>query len=173
MMMFIIRKQKGDSYTRSLRDFHNLYIKSKLIRGVATKGDTLIDFACGRGGDFSKWINAKISFVFGIDLSPDNIENRLHGACARYLNYKKSHTNVPKVLFVVGNSGYNIRSGQAIETEKGKQITASVFGNISKDEKLGKGVSKVMLSARKGLISHRASLHFITSSKINMFYTGS
>ena len=161
------KKTKGDSYTRSLRDFHNLYIKSKLIREVANKGDTLIDFACGRGGDFSKWINAKISFVFGIDLSPDNIENRLHGACARYLNYKKSHTNVPRVLFVVGNSGYNIRSGQAIETEKGKQITASVFGNIAKDDKLGKGVSKNYAIGEEGfnISSCQFALHYFFKDK--------
>lgn len=161
------KKTKGDTYTRSLRDFHNLYIKSKLIRGVANKGDTLIDFACGRGGDFSKWINAKISFVFGVDLSPDNIENRLTGACARYLNYKKSHTNVPRVLFVTGNSGYNIRSGQAIETEKGKQITASVFGNIAKDEKLGKGVSKNYAVGEEGfnISSCQFALHYFFKDK--------
>ena len=161
------KKTKGASYTRSLRDFHNLYIKSKLIRGVANKGDTMIDFACGKGGDFSKWINAKISFVFGIDLSPDNIENRLTGACARYLNYKKSHTNVPKVLFVTGNSGYNIRSGQAIETEKGKQITASVFGNIAKDEKLGKGVSKNYAVGEEGfnISSCQFALHYFFKDK--------
>jgi len=161
------KKTKGDSYTRSLRDFHNLYIKSKLIRGVANKGDTLIDFACGKGGDFSKWINAKISFVFGVDLSPDNIENRLTGACARYLTYKKSHTNVPRVLFVTGNSGYNIRSGQAIETEKGKQITASVFGNIAKDEKLGKGVSKNYAVGEEGfnISSCQFALHYFFKDK--------
>ena len=30
-----------------------------------------------------------LRFVFGIDISRDNIENRLDGACARYLNYRK------------------------------------------------------------------------------------
>jgi len=161
------KKTKGDSYTRSLRDFHNLYIKSKLITGVAKKGDTLIDFACGMGGDFSKWINAKISFVFGIDISPDNIDNRLRGACARYLNYKKTHKNVPKVLFVVGDSGFNIRSGQAIETDKGKQITASVFGNIAKDEKLGKGVSKNYAIGEEGfnISSCQFALHYFFKDK--------
>ena len=57
-----------------LRAFHN-YIKSILITSVSKRGDTLIDLACGKGGDFSKWTNAKLSFVLGIDKSPDNIEN--------------------------------------------------------------------------------------------------
>ena len=47
--------------------------------------------------------SANLSFVFGIDISKDNIENRLNGACARYLNFKKTNTTVPYALFVNGN----------------------------------------------------------------------
>ena len=82
-------KTSGNTNTKALRDFHNLFVKNKLISSVAKKGDTLIDYAVGKGGDIPKWINASLSFVFGLDLSKDNIENRLDGACARYLNYKK------------------------------------------------------------------------------------
>ena len=161
------KKTKGVSYTYSLRDFHNLYVKSKLINGVSDKKDTLIDFACGKGGDLPKWIKAKLSFVFGIDLSPDNIENRLDGACARYLNYKKTTKNIPNALFVIGNSEYNIRSGQAIETDKGKQITASVFGNNAKDEKLGKGVVKNYAIGEEGfnISSCQFALHYFFKDK--------
>jgi|UniRef100_A0A6C0IN82 hypothetical protein len=161
------KKTKGVSYTYSLRDFHNLYVKSKLINGVSDKKDTLIDFACGKGGDLPKWIKAKLSFVFGIDLSPDNIENRLDGACARYLNYKKTTKNIPNALFVIGNSEYNIRSGQAIETDKGKQITASVFGNNARDEKLGKGVVKSYAIGEEGfnISSCQFALHYFFKDK--------
>jgi len=41
-------------------------------QGVSRKGGILIDFACGKGGDFPKWIAAGLSFVFGIDISKDN-----------------------------------------------------------------------------------------------------
>lgn len=136
------RGEKMKSDTHGLRDFHNLYVKMSLIKNVARPGDTLIDFACGKGGDLSKWSDAKLAFIYGVDLSPDNIENRMDGACARYLSYRKSHKFVPGALFVNGNSEYNIRSGQAILNEKAKQINASIFGNKPKDNKLGKGVSK-------------------------------
>ena len=92
------------SYTESLRNFHNLYVKLSLIKGVSKPGDTLIDFAVGMGGDFSKWINAKLSFVFGIDVSKDNIENRTRGACARYLNLRKDNPRMPYALFLQGLS---------------------------------------------------------------------
>jgi len=39
--------------TRALRDFHNLYVKKKLILSVSKPGNTLIDYAVGMGGDFT------------------------------------------------------------------------------------------------------------------------
>ena len=111
-----------------MRDFHNLYVKKTLIQGVSKKGNTLIDFACGKGGDLPKWINAELSFVFGIDIAKDNIENRLNGACARYLQFKKTTKNMPFALFVNGNSSQNIRSGINMFNDKAKEITKSVFG---------------------------------------------
>uniref|UniRef100_A0A6C0LGK9 mRNA cap 0 methyltransferase domain-containing protein n=1 Tax=viral metagenome TaxID=1070528 RepID=A0A6C0LGK9_9ZZZZ len=129
--------------TRSLRDFHNLYVKKKLIVGASERGNTLIDYAVGQGGDFSKWISAKLKFVFGIDISRDNIENRMKGACARYLNYKKQFKRMPSALFVAGNSSANIRDTNAIFSDKGKQITNAVFGQGAKDAvELGAGVYK-------------------------------
>ena len=136
-------KPSGKFKTESMKDFHNLYVKKKLICSVSKPGDTLIDFACGKAGDLPKWINAKLSFVFGIDISKDNLENRLDGACARYLNFRKSKKNVPSALFVNGNSSYNIKDGSGLLNDKAKQITAAVFGQGSKEsEKIGKGVYK-------------------------------
>ena len=131
-------KQSG---TRGLRDFHNLFVKKLLITHVARNGDTLIDLAVGKGGDLPKWINANLKFVFGIDISRDNIQNNLNGACARYLNYHKQFRVIPKALFVNGNSSVNIRNTDGILSEKGKQITKAVFGSgVKNSDELGKGV---------------------------------
>ena len=133
----------GKFKTAALKDFHNLYVKKRLILGAAKQGDTLIDFACGKAGDLPKWINAKLSFVFGVDISKDNLENRIDGACARFLNLKKTTKNMPYALFVNGNSAFNIKNGSAMLNEKAKQITASVFGNGPKEsDKIGKGVAR-------------------------------
>ena len=131
----------GKSLTKSLRDFHNLYVKNKLVTGVSRRGGTLIDLAVGKGGDIPKWIAAKLKFVLGIDVSKDNIENKLDGACARYLNYNKKVSNIPKALFINGNSKLHIRSGEAIISEKGKEIMNAVIGKGPKEKsKLGLGV---------------------------------
>jgi hypothetical protein len=164
----------GDSYTRAMRDFHNLFVKRMLITKVAAKGNTLIDYAVGKAGDFPKWIDAKLSFVFGIDLSKDNIENRLDGACARFLNYRKKFHSMPYALFVNGNSSVNIKSGQAIFSEKGKQIVHALFNEGPKDEGLlGKGVFRQYGKATDGfnISSCQFALHYFfeTIEKLNNF----
>jgi mRNA (guanine-N7-)-methyltransferase len=119
--------------TQKLRDFHNLHVKKVLIDSVSKSGFSLIDYACGKAGDLPKWVNSKLSFVFGVDVSKDNLENRKNGACARYIGYRATHKNVPGALFVNGNSSENIRSGEAMMNPKAKMITRAVFGDSQKD----------------------------------------
>ena len=158
----------GKSLTKPLRDFHNLYVKNKLITGVSRRGGTLIDLAVGKGGDIPKWITAKLKFVLGIDVSKDNIENRLDGACARYLNYAKRFTNMPKALFINGNSKLHIRSGEALISEKGKEIMNAVIGTGPKDKnKLGLGVYNQYSVGRDGfnVVSCQFALHYFFENK--------
>lgn len=157
-------KVSNATKTRALRDFHNLYVKNLLITKNARKGGTIIDLACGKGGDIPKWIQSKSSFVLGIDISKDNIENRLDGACARYLNYRKKFKLMPDALFIHGDSSKNIRDGEALYSDKGKQIIRAVFGSGPKDAKiLGKGVFKQYGKATKGfdLTSIQFAIHYM------------
>ena len=136
-------KPSGIIMTEPMKNFHNLYVKKMLVKCVSKQGDTLIDFACGKAGDLPKWISARLSFVFGIDISKDNLENRLDGACARFLNLRKTTKNMPYALFVNGNSAYNIKNGSAMLNDKAKQITSAVFGIGTKEpEKIGKAVAR-------------------------------
>ena len=162
------KSDRNSSKTCALRDFHNLYVKQLLITSVAKRGDTLIDYACGKGGDFPKWIKAQLSFVFGIDLSNDNIENRLNGACARFLNFRKEFKHVPYALFVNGNSNNNIRSGAAMLSNKAAHITRAVFGIGAKDEeKLGKGVMRQYGKGEDGfnISSCQFALHYFSENQ--------
>jgi hypothetical protein len=160
-----------DKMTQRMRDFHNLYVKKALIQCVSNKGNTLIDFACGKAGDLPKWIGAELSFVFGIDISPDNIENRLNGACARYLNFKMTNNNTPYALFVTGNSSKNIRSGTNMFTDKANQITKSIFGSIGVDKSLGPAVARQHGKCYNGfdVSSCQFALHYMFENK-NTFY---
>ena len=135
------RGTKVRTMTKGMRDFHNLYIKRKLIMSVARPGNTLIDLAVGKGGDLPKWMAAKLGFVFGIDYSKDNLEHKFDGVCARYLDIKKTKNNIPDAIFIHGDSSKEIKSGQAAISERYRLITRAIFGEGAKDASvLGRGV---------------------------------
>jgi hypothetical protein len=160
-----------EKMTKGMRDFHNLFVKKILIQSVSRKGDTLIDYACGKGGDFPKWIASNISFVFGIDISKDNIENRLDGACARYLSFRRDFKNMPYALFVNGDSSKNIRDGKAMYTEKAIAITKAVFGETSADKQLGPAVKRQYGKGNEGfnVSSCQFAIHYMFKDR-NSFY---
>jgi len=154
----------GYKGTKGLRDFHNLYVKNKLIKNLSRPGMTLIDLAVGKGGDIPKWLNSKLRFVLGIDVSRDNIENRIDGACARYLNYKKKHKIMPKVLFVQGDTSKNIKNGEALYSEKSYKLVNGIFGIGAKSEiELGKNVYNNFGVAKNGfdICSIQFAIHYM------------
>jgi len=160
----------GDT-TQAMRNFHNLFVKKMLITSVAKKGDTLIDLAVGKAGDLPKWIAANLKFVFGVDIARDNVQNRFNGACARYLDYRKTTKNMPHALFIHGNSSINIRNADAIYSEKEKQITRAIFGQGAKDAKeLGKGVYNQYGVAVDGfnVCSIQFAIHYMFENKITL-----
>lgn len=133
--------------TQNLKIFHN-NVKRDLIHSVSKSGDSLIDYACGKAGDLPKWKNSRLKFVLGVDKSNDNLENRLNGACARYLDMKKKNNRIFDALFVAGNSAFNIKNGQGVDTDKGKKIINTIFG--VGNEFVGEGVEKSRNVAENG-----------------------
>lgn len=156
-------KNSNEFKTEAMKNFHNLYVKKLLIKSVSKSGETLIDYACGKAGDLPKWIDAKLSFVFGIDVSKDNLENRLDGACARYLTARKDTKNMPYALFVNGNSSQNIRNGSAMLNDKAIQITNAIFGKGNNDKEIiGQGVARQFGKGQEGfnISSCQFALHY-------------
>ena len=161
-------KTSGERFTEAMRNFHNLFIKQKLIKSVSNNNgtDMLIDYAVGKAGDLSKWIHSHLKFVFGIDLSHDNIHNIKDGACARYLKSSAKYKKHPSALFVQGNSGLNIRDTAAFPGDKDskeKKIANAIFGKGPKDAMiLGKAVYDQYAEAEQGfqISSCQFALHY-------------
>ncbi len=153
------RSARSESTTRALRDFHNLYIKTRLIRGTTQKNDSLIDFAVGRAGDLAKWRTSGVRFVLGIDVSKDNIMHKTDGACVRYLNDVAKFPRLFDGVFFVGNSALNIRNGDAFTTHKEKKLTQAIFGEGAKvRDELGPMVYRNYGAGKDGF--HVASCQF-------------
>ena len=159
--------EKSRSLTPALRDFHNLFVKHKLIM-VGNNANTLIDFACGKAGDLPKWIHARIKFVLGLDIANDNLENRKNGACVRVLDAHKNrapNNYVPDCVFVRANSELNIRNGDAEYTQNGKDIISYLSGTASKNSET-KDLGKVLYK-NHGIVSNGAD---ITSCQFALHY---
>ena len=157
-----------ETKTRALRNFHNLFVKRRLILAVSRRGGNLIDMTVGKAGDFPKWMAAGLAFVFGLDISKDNIRNRLDGACARYLNFRRRYKSIPSALFVAANSALNIRSGQAASGETGRKIIRAVFGEgVNSEASLGKGVARQFGVGKDGfdVVSNQFSIHYFFKNR--------
>ena len=121
--------------TRSMRDFHNKYIKERILYrvGLSGTGKTLIDTACGVGADLQIWRRNKIAFVLGVDYSDDNIRGDKDSIYRRYLESMVTsggREGFPQMVFAIGNSMKNYVNGDAGTTEEEKNILRSVLGRV-------------------------------------------
>jgi hypothetical protein len=142
----------AEKLTEGLRDFHNKFVKAALIYETSKAGDTLIDFAVGKAGDLYKWKESGLSFVYGIDISRDNIENPANGACLRYVNFARENAMKMDAMFVVGNTSKNVKDGAAFSgsSQLTREISNSVFGKGSVDTLKKLGLNGVVANYGKG-----------------------
>lgn len=91
----------------NLRKFHNL-IKNELIiyNSINTKSKSLLDIACGRGGDIHKWIQAKLNYIFAFDNHSESIYSEINkgstfdGAIGRFKQIKATYKGkIPYMKF--------------------------------------------------------------------------
>jgi len=65
-------KKRTQSRIIRLRSFNN-WLKSVLIERYTRVGYSVLDFACGKGGDLNKWTRAKISNYVGCDTADQSL----------------------------------------------------------------------------------------------------
>ena len=73
------RRERAEGPAGALKKYHNA-VKRALLGHFVTPGDTLLDLACGRGGDLHKWADVGVARVVGVDISSRALEQ----AHARY-----------------------------------------------------------------------------------------
>ncbi|GBG73057.1 hypothetical protein CBR_g12774 [Chara braunii] len=53
----------------------NNWVKSTLIRRYTSRGDAVLDLACGKGGDLLKWDKAQVSYYVGVDIAIGSLKD--------------------------------------------------------------------------------------------------
>uniref|UniRef100_A0A6C0ET86 mRNA cap 0 methyltransferase domain-containing protein n=1 Tax=viral metagenome TaxID=1070528 RepID=A0A6C0ET86_9ZZZZ len=172
-------KDSGPSKTVALRDFHNGYVKKRLIETVSPPGGTLIDFAVGKGGDLQKWISSRLKFVLGIDIAKDNIHNKKDGACARYISIKQNKKDIPEALFIRGNTSKLILNDdfaliddptEIDDENKSKFVIKQVLAVGPKDVKYGNYIAQNYGVASKlfDVGSIQFAIHYMFENKFTL-----
>ena len=153
---------------RGLRDFHNKYIKEKmLLMPVLRKGSnkTLLDVACGKAADLQKWRRGGVGFVFGIDYAGEGIRDANDGAYRRYLDtlVNARGATVAPMIFAIGDSSKAFVNGAAGATEEEGDILRSVFGRVNPVGPVPPFVSRVgkgMMKNGADVVACMFALHY-------------
>ena len=162
-------KYRKSKTTMNMRHFHNK-IKGYLIDYASTlDSGIMLDMAVGKGGDIRKWYyNKQIRFVLGIDISKDNIENKIDGACKRYIEEQKSKPSEIQAIFLTGDLSKNIKNGEAFNNTQTISISDGIFGKGSKNiDAIGKVAFENYGTASKGfnIVSCQFALHYFFKDK--------
>lgn len=162
---------KKTSISQSLRDFHNRFVKLHLLNAVATEGCTILDFSVGRGGDLYKWFHVGARFVLGVDIDANGINNRMDGACKRYIDFKSNNPDSKmEAFFVHADSSKSIK-GKASFSAMGNSELECIFGIKKNESIVGKGVLKHYGVLRNNAMigSIQFSIHYMFKDKRTLY----
>ena len=141
--------QKDARLSHYMLVFHNNGVKDMLYSKPPRKG-SIVELACGQGGDLNRWIKNDYRFVLGVDLVKNNIYSPNHGAYARllkerkrfFINMKNNNNNnmrFPDMVFAVGDCAKSIREGEcavnsdpSIDDRESYNVLKMVFGKGNK-----------------------------------------
>ena len=162
--------QRRDLGSINMNNFHN-YIKRDLIKYAASLIDqndaSLMDIACGKGGDLSKWHDAGFKRIFGIDKDRNNIENPEDGIYARIIEDEKrarENKKPVKYAFLTMDASKRIDSTYiAIMQNKADKRVAEVLWGIRNDAQLSHYFEFV--KQKFDVISCQFAIHYFFTDK--------
>lgn len=117
---------------KPMKNFHN-WIKNNIIQTYLTGGNySILDLACGQGGDIMKFYYSKISNYVGIDIDANTLLVSDHGALSRYNIERRKRRDFPKMVFINADVGVPLDYENQIKSigkmnEMNKKLMLSIF----------------------------------------------
>lgn len=160
-------REESDNYNMNL--FHNIWIKKRLLLKQYDNKTKLMDFGCGKGGDLTKWLNAKYTTVLGLDLYEDNITNPHDGAYARLLKTRWFDKTKHSYVFLPFDVRVKIDESTIndIQNEDNKRFAKHVWGM---DKALSSSIDKLYGIANDGfdIISCQFATHYFFENSFTL-----
>jgi SAM-dependent methyltransferase len=85
---------------QAMRNFHRHVVQGGLYERYGVAGGSLLEMACGRGADISRWLKAGFSLIVGVDKANDNIVNAKGGVYSRWDRSTFKMNGRPRAAFV-------------------------------------------------------------------------
>jgi hypothetical protein len=156
---------RNKSMSKPMLTFHNIWVKDHcLIKRFKGKCTSLIDLACGKGGDLSKWCYNGFNVVVGVDIFEDNIMNSSDGAYKRLSEEKNVVIPFYKYAFVPMDSSQPIDGAQieTIANPYAKGVAKCIWGLGDKAEADVQSYSHLWGIGKAGfdVVSCQFALHY-------------
>jgi len=132
------RKNKSESFTKEMQEFHN-YIKSELLLKPTLESfekPLLLDMSCGRGGDINKWVKLKAGFVLGCDIAENaftDIHDNIYNRYIRLIREKGGRDRIAPMIFVQADASVPYEDGTAGSTPEDRKILRTLYGHSESD----------------------------------------
>jgi len=137
--------QKVTKLASTMRQYHN-FIKSNLIYTYCNKmyqdnqQQSVLDIACGRGGDIEKFYYTNVAYYVGVDIDAEGFKSPNDGAISRYNAFRKKKPNFPKMYFIQADARAIFDYDSQVQALGGtddfnKKLLQQFFPNISEGHK--------------------------------------
>jgi len=119
--------QKITKLAETMRQMHNM-IKSNLIYTYFNKmyqsntQQSVLDIACGRGGDIGKFYYTEVAYYVGIDIDGEGIRSPSDGAISRYEKFRRKKPNFPKMYFIQADARVPLKYDSQIRATNGMDM---------------------------------------------------
>jgi mRNA (guanine-N7-)-methyltransferase len=152
---------------KSLTTFHNKFVKrSALIYKFKGKVKSVLDIACGQGGDIFKYVKIGATDMIGIDVTAHNLYNKEEGAIKRL-----SENKIPRdyrYVFLKMDGGLPIN--EQIDQDPEKDLKKILWGTGDKRNLSYKmqRYYKMMQPKSFDLISCQFAIHYFFQNKTTL-----
>ena len=149
----------------SMRDFHN-WVKEGILHKYGHSKRSLLDLACGMGGDIRKWMGCGFMDVVGLDLFESNISDPERGAYARLQRIKLPREARYVFLPYDVSKSIDATNMNRVVDPSDRMIMQALWGLVPRQAVKPPGLVKYYALARGGfdVVSCQFAVHYFFKS---------